>query len=249
MRRTVAPTLAALLAVLAVVACSTRAAPDRVDHVTVLAAASLTDVFTSIGADFEKANPGVRVSLAFGSSSTLAQQIVNGAPADVFAAANEATMRTVADAGLLAAGPIVIARNQLVIAVAPGNPRRVRSLADLADPSISVVWCATTAPCGAAAQAALRAANVVVTPVSLEPDVRAALTKVSLGEVDAALVYRTDTRGAQVSAVEFAESAQAINTVQVGVLVNASTTATELVGYIRSPAGLAVLTEAGFLPP
>jgi len=128
--------------------------------VTVLAASSLTEVFNSLGKTFEGAHPGVKVTFSYGGSSTLAQQIVNGAPADVFAAASPATMKTVTDAGLVAGTPSVFVRNQLVIAVPPDNPKHIAALADLAKPGLKVALCAEAVPCGAAAKTALAAGGV-----------------------------------------------------------------------------------------
>ncbi|MFY1636353.1 molybdate ABC transporter substrate-binding protein [Solwaraspora sp. WMMB335] len=220
---------------------------------TVLAAASLTDTFTQIGAEFEAANPGVTVTFSFAGSSQLAQQITAGAPADVFAAANPATMATVVAAGDAADEPVVFVRNQLVIAVPEGNPARVTGLADLTAPGVKVALCAEAVPCGAAARTALDAAGNDLVPVTLERDVRAALAKVRIGEVDAALVYRTDTAAAadEVDAVEFPESAQAINDYPIVTLAQAAnpTVARAFVAYVRSAVGQAVLAEAGFQSP
>jgi molybdate transport system substrate-binding protein len=221
--------------------------------ITVLAAASLTESFQRIGADFEAANPGSKVVLSFGGSSTLAQQINSGAPADVFAAASPSTMKTVIDAGNGAGSPVVFVRNQLVIAVEKGNPQGITGLADLTKPGVMVALCAEQVPCGSAAKTALTAAGVSLTPVTLEQDVKQALSKVSLGEVDAALVYRTDARAAAatVDAVEFPESAKAINDYPIVVLKDAPNKAgaEAFVAYVRSAEGLAVLTAAGFQTP
>lgn len=220
-------------------------------RITVFAAVSLTDAFTRIGAGFEAAHPGTEVTFSFAGSSALATQINQGAPADVFASAAPANMATVTDAGTADGGPIVFARNQLVIAVPEGNPDRVTGLADLA--RVTVALCAPQVPCGAAAARALDAARVTVTPVTLEQDVRAALAKVRLGEVDAALVYRTDASAAasDVDAVEFAESAAAVNDYPIAVLKDAPNKvgARAFVGYVRSEPARAVLTRAGFQVP
>src|SRR6185312_16660742 len=156
---------------------------------------------------------GVTVTLNLAGSSALANQINQGAPADVFASAAEKNMATVTEAGNAEGTPSVFARNQLVIAVPGGNPRGVTGLADLARPGVKVALCADQVPCGAAARTALTAAGVALTPVTLEQDVKGALAKVKLGEVDAALVYRTDARAASadVAGVEFPESARAVN--------------------------------------
>ncbi|WP_433281240.1 molybdate ABC transporter substrate-binding protein [Micromonospora sp. CA-244673] len=220
--------------------------------VTVFAAASLTGSFTKLGKDYEAAHPDTRVVFNFAGSSALATQITQGAPADVFAAASPATMKTVTDAGDAAGTPAVLVRNQLVIAVPKGNPDRVAGLADLARPGVKVALCAEQVPCGAAARTALAAAGVRLTPATLEQDVKGALAKVKLGEVDAALVYRTDVRGAaELDAVEFPESARAVNDYPVAVLTHAANPAgaRAFVDYVRSATGLAVLTAAGFQAP
>lgn len=219
-------------------------------NITVLAAASLTETFTRIGKDFEAANPGTKVTFSFGGSSALATQINNGAPADVFAAASAATMKTVTDASNGDGTPTVFVKNQLVIAVPKGNPKGIQGLADLTKPGLKVALCAEEVPCGAAAKKALDAATVKLTPVTLEQDVKQALNKVKLGEVDAALVYRTDAKvpTANVDGVEFPESAGAINDYPIVVLKDApnKATAQAFVTYVLSDKGKAVLTAAGF---
>ncbi|MET8361819.1 molybdate ABC transporter substrate-binding protein [Micromonospora sp. NPDC005171] len=221
--------------------------------VTVFAAASLTGSFTRIGKDFEAANPGSRVTLNVAGSSALANQITQGAPADVFASAAPANMATVVEAGDADGTPGVFARNQLVIAVPRGNPKAVAGLADLSVPGVKVALCAVQVPCGAAARTALDAAGVALTPVTLERDVKGALAKVKLGEVDAALVYRTDTRAASVdvTGVEFPESARAVNDYPIVALRDAPNPngARAFVAYVRSAAAQAVLAEAGFQAP
>jgi len=177
--------------------------------VNVFAAASLTESFTQIGQDFEAANPGSKVTFNFAGSSALATQIDQGAPADVFAAASPATMKAVTDAGNADGAPAIFVRNQLVIVVAKGNPKGITGLSDLTKPDLKVALCAVEVPCGAAAKKALEEAKVTLKPVTLEQDVKAALSKVKLGEVDAALVYRTDAKAAtaDVDGIDFPESA------------------------------------------
>ena len=153
--------------------------------INVFAAASLTESFKQIGKDFEAANPGSKVVFNFGGSPALATQINEGAPADVFASASPATMKAVTDAGNGDGTPVVFVKNQLVIAVARGNPKGITGLSDLTKPDLKVALCAEQVPCGAAAKKALDAAKVTLTPVTLEQDVKAALSKVTLGEVDA----------------------------------------------------------------
>ncbi|MCG5473044.1 molybdate ABC transporter substrate-binding protein [Micromonospora sp. LAH09] len=221
--------------------------------VTVFAAASLTESFRRIGKDFEAANPGSTVTLNVAGSSALANQINQGAPADVFASAAPANMATVTEAGNTDGTPTTFARNQLVIAVPRGNPGGVTGLPDLSRPGVKVALCANQVPCGAAARTALAAAGVALTPVTLEQDVKGALAKVKLGEVDAALVYRTDARAASadVTGVEFPESARAVNDYPIVALKDAPNPAgaRAFVAYVRSAPAQAVLAEAGFQAP
>jgi molybdate transport system substrate-binding protein len=217
--------------------------------VTVFAAASLTETFTELGKTFETAHPGVTVKFNFGSSATLAQQITQGAPADVFAAASPATMKTVTDAAL-AGSPTIFVRNKLQIAVPPDNPAKVAALNDLADPKVKVALCAEQVPCGAAAKKALDAAGLKVTPVSFEQDVKATLTKVELGEVDAALVYKTDVLASdgKVTGIEFPEADKAINDYPIAALSKApaGALAQQFVDLVLSQQGKDLLVKAGF---
>ncbi|MGV9326656.1 molybdate ABC transporter substrate-binding protein [Streptosporangium sandarakinum] len=221
-------------------------------EVTVFAAASLTGTFTELGRAFEAAHPGTTVKFNFGSSATLAQQITQGAPVDVFAAASPATMKTVTDASL-AGSPTTFARNKLQIAVPKDNPAKVDDLADLADAKVKVALCAEQVPCGAAAVRALDAAGLKVTPVTLEQDVKATLTKVELGEVDAALVYRTDVIAAagKVTGIGFPEADKAVNDYPIATLAKAPAgdLAKRFVDLVLSRQGKDVLTKAGFEAP
>ena len=221
--------------------------------VTVFAAASLTGTFTQLGKDFEAAHPGVTVKFNFGGSDTLAASIVSGAPADVFAAASTATMDTVTKAGDGTGIPNIFVKNRLEIAVPPGDPKGIKTLSDLTKPGIKVALCAASVPCGAAAVKAETAGNVKITPVTLETDVKAALTKVELGEVDAAIVYQTDVKaaGGKVQGVDFAESAQAINMYPIDVLKDAPNPsgAQAFVAFVLSAHGRDVLDAAGFQNP
>lgn len=249
-------TLAAAVLVIGLAGCGKDEKPNSgglSGSVSVFAAASLTGSFTEIGKDFEAANPGTKVTFNFAGSSALATQINQGAPADVFAPAAPANMKTVTDAGNADGVPATFAKNQLVIAVPKGNPQGVTGLADLTKPGVKVALCAEQVPCGAAAKKALDAAGVKITPVTQESDVKAALSKVTLGEVDAALVYRTDVKAAadKVDGVEFPESSGAINEYPIAVLKNAPNKplASAFVAYVRSDKGQSVLDKAGFQAP
>ncbi|MDY0892732.1 molybdate ABC transporter substrate-binding protein [Frigoribacterium sp. CFBP9030] len=221
--------------------------------VTVFAAASLTGSFTDLAADFEAAHPGVSVDLNLAGSSDLATQIVEGAPADVFASADAKNMSTVVDAGLADGDPVDFATNMLEIAVPPGDPAGVRDLADLADPDLKVVVCAPAVPCGAATTTVTEAAGVALTPVSEESSVTDVLGKVTSGEADAGLVYVTDiaAAGDAVEGVPFDESTEAVNTYPIVALTDSreSDAAQAFVDYVAGPDGRAVLSAAGFGSP
>jgi molybdate transport system substrate-binding protein len=225
---------------------------DVAGTVHVFAAASLTDVLTTLAIEFEAAHPDVTVVVSYAGSATLAAQINQGAPADVFISANPETMATVVDAGNAVDTPHVLVRNELVIAVPAGNPHQIRSLADLADPAMKVAVCAAQVPCGAATAHALDVAGVELTPVTLEQDVRGALSKVILGEVDAALVYRTDAAATDaVDGIEFPESAEAVNDYPAVVLAAAANLAggRAFLDHLRSEQARASFETAGFLVP
>src|SRR5262249_8154138 len=162
--------------------------------VVVFAATSLTEAFDQIGAGFEKANPGVKVKFNYNGSSSLATSINQGAPADVFASAAPANMKTVTDAGDAVGTPQIFTRNTGEIMVEKGNPQHIQSAKALADPKIKVAVCAPEVPCGAVATAIFKNAGVTVKPVSEETNVGGVVTKVTLGEVDAGIVYVTDVK-------------------------------------------------------
>jgi molybdate transport system substrate-binding protein len=227
-------------------------ADDRghADTVTVFAAASLRESFTEIATGFEADEPGTTVVLSFGASSALAQQIVNGAPADVFAAASPATMTTVVEAGT-AQRPQVFARNTLQIAVPADAPDVM--LEDFADPQRTIALCAPEVPCGAAAADLLATAGITPRPDTLEQDVKAALSKVRLGEVDAALVYRTDVlaAGDEVRGIDVPGAATAVNDYAVAPLTGSTNAgaAARFVERVLSDEGQRVLVDAGFDRP
>ncbi|HEX7323482.1 MAG TPA: molybdate ABC transporter substrate-binding protein [Mycobacterium sp.] len=250
MRRTCVLTGAAALLVTLTGGCSTgRGAPS----VTVFAAASLKPVFTEIARRFEADNPGAAVDFNFGGSSDLATQLIEGAAADVFASANTAQMDKVADAGRLAGAPVPFAANTLVIVTAAGNPEHVAAFADLARPGLTVVLCQQPVPCGAAARRLEERTAVHIQPVSEEPDVTDVLTKVTSGQADAGLVYRTDAinAGDHVTAVEFPEAAQAVNTYPVALLNDAAAPALarKFVDLVTGVTGQQMLRAAGFAQP
>jgi molybdate transport system substrate-binding protein len=255
-RRSVVPSIAGV-AILILTACGGNP-PESVSSstpsstITVAAAASLTEAFTEIGKEFEATKPGTTVIFSFGSSATLATQIAEGAPVDVFAAANPATMETVTDVGA-AEPPTNFVSNVLQIAVPKGNPGRITGLKDFADKSKKIAICAPQVPCGTAAAKVFAAAKIRPAPDTLEQDVKATLQKVSSNEVDAALVYRTDVIAARdaVEGLEFSQAQQAVNVYPIAVLKGSMSAAAaqQFVDYVLSADGQAVLRKAGFGKP
>lgn len=259
----VAPrTLAALVVgavTAATAACSTTSTPSPSSstgasshHLTVYAAASLTESFTSLGRAFEAEQPGVTVTFNFGPSSALATQIVEGAPADVFASASPTPMTTVVDAKAVATS-VVFATNSLAIAVPSDNPASIDDLGDLDDSGVTVALCDAAVPCGSLADAVLATSNVAVTPVSREVDVKAVLTKVRAGEVDAGLVYVTDVlaAGSAVDSVTIPADTNGTTAYRIGV-VSATpepALAEAFVAMVTSEKGRSVLAAAGFGAP
>lgn len=220
--------------------------------VTVLAAASLTDVFDELAERFTAEHPGVEIVLSYGGSSALAEQIISGSRADVFASANESTMASVTEEGLTVE-PVIFTTNVLELAVPAGNPGNVTGLADLADPGLTIALCDPVVPCGSAAERLLAQEGVAPSVDTLEEDVRAALTKVALGEVDAALVYRTDViaAGDDVEGIEIPEAASVVNAYPISVLRDAPhpEAARAFFDFVLGEAGRAALTDAGFGAP
>ena len=221
--------------------------------VVVFAATSLTEAFGKIGAQFEAAHPGVTVKFNYNGSSSLATSINQGAPADVFASAAPKNMETVTSAGNASGTPQDFARNTGEIIVEKGNPKNIKSVSDLANPAIKVVVCAPEVPCGAVATAVFKKAGVTVKPVSEEQNVGGVVTKVTLGEADAGIVYVTDVKANETKATGVPIPADqnditAYPIVQLKDAPNASAAAA-FISYVLSPAGQQVLAGFGFLPP
>lgn len=229
---------------------SSSAAPSG--QITVLAAASLTGSFTTIGKAFEAAHPGTEVVFSFGASSTLATQITSGAPADVFASASMKNMDQAVTAKA-ASNPKPFAKNAMEIAVPPADPAKITQLADLAKPGVKVVLCAQAVPCGATARTVLANAKLTVTPVSNEADVKATLSKVTLGEADAGIVYVTDVlaAGDKVKGIAIPADVNASATYPIAALTASKNPdlAKAFVDYVLSTDGAAALTGAGFEKP
>ncbi|WP_395656823.1 molybdate ABC transporter substrate-binding protein [Nocardioides sp.] len=245
--------LSALLALALPLAACGGASDDAgsTDTVTVYAASSLTAAFGEIAQDFEADHDGVEVKLSFGGSSDLVTQIQNGAPADVFASADTATMDELVADDLTAADPQDFATNTLEIAVPPGNPAGISSFADLAKPGVQLVVCAPEVPCGAAAQQVADDAGVTLEPVSEEQSVTDVLGKVTSGEADAGLVYVTDVQAAgdDVEGITFPESAGVVNTYPIAPVKGAGDLAQQFVEFVLGDTGQQVLADAGFGKP
>jgi molybdate transport system substrate-binding protein len=234
-------------------AATSSAGGDLTGTLTVFAAASLTDVFRELGDQLMADNPDLEVQFNFAGSSALATQLTQGAPADVFASANQPQMTVVTDAGLEGEEPTVFTENVLEIAVPADNPGDVTGLADFANPDLTLAICAAEVPCGAAAAQVFEAAGITAVPDTQEEDVRAALTKVELGEVDAALVYASDVQsaGSAVVGIEFPEAEDAINEYPICVLADAPNpdAAQAFVDLVLSDEGQEALEAAGFRAP
>lgn len=243
----------AVMCLIALAGCSVStddSAPPEKQVVQVYAAASLTAAFDEIAQDFETQNSDIDVlPVVYGGSSTLATQIVEGAPVDVFASADEFNMQTVADEQLTDESPRIFATNTLVVALAPGNPANVRELLDLE--GASVVLCAAEVPCGRASQTLLANQVVAVTPVSVEQSVTAVLQKVALGEADAGLVYATDVINAGVESFVPDGAEKVVNSYPISALTNARhpAAAKKFVEYVLGDAAAKVLSKHGFGEP
>ena len=220
--------------------------------INVFAAASLKEAFTKLGQQFEAAHPGTKVVFNFGPSSGLATQITAGAPADVFASASTKNMDQVVKAAA-ATSPTNFASNVMEIAVPPSNPANVTQLSDLAKSTVKVALCQKAVPCGVTATKVFTNAKLTVVPVTQEVDVKAVLTKVTLGEVDAGVVYVTDVRaaGAKVKGIVIPADVNASTKYPIATLTRApnKATAQAFTDYVLSADGASVLTADGFAKP
>ena len=246
--------LAAVLLIGTVAGCgSSKQAATGGGKLTVFAAASLKKAFSEIGERFTTDNPGSDVEFSFAGSADLVTQLTQGAPADVFAAADGKNMGRLDQAGLLAGAAVNFASNTLTIVVAPGNPKKINSFRDLTQPGLSVVVCAPQVPCGSATQKVEQVIGVTLDPVSEESQVTDVLNKVLTGQADAGVVYATDAQGAgdTVTPVAFPESAGAVNTYPIAVLKGAHDPelARRFVDLVTGEAGRKILSGAGFAKP
>ena len=219
----------------------------------VSAAASLTDAFAEVEAVFEEENPDVDVVLNLGSSSALREQILEGAPADVFASANTSNMDQVAEAGELSGDAEIFATNSLQIAVPTGNPAEVTGLEDFAREELLIGLCAEDVPCGDFGRQALENAGVIPSIDTNEPDVRALLTKIEAGELDAGITYVTDVLSASgtVEGVDIPAEVNVVAEYPIATLAGAPNpdAAAAWVEFVLSEEGQAILTGYGFTSP
>jgi molybdate transport system substrate-binding protein len=262
LRRRPFAVMSAIAALLLVSACggvaggpaSSPSAPQISGNLTVLAAASLTDAFTKIGDDLHRKYPGIASTFSFAGSPTLVTQIQQGAPADIFASADQANMQKVVNGGFASGTPSVFAHNKLEIAVQAGNPKHIASVTDLANSAIKVVVCAPGVPCGTYSTATFGKAGITVKPVSQEQDVKSVLTKVALREADAGIVYVTDVRAAKASGgqVDGVTIPDNLNTTAEYPIAELKTTQSDpaakaFIDYVLSDDGQKTLESSGFM--
>ncbi|MCO5315911.1 MAG: molybdate ABC transporter substrate-binding protein [Solirubrobacterales bacterium] len=219
----------------------------------VFAAASLTEAFTELGQVYEREHDGAGVTFSFASSSDLAGQINAGAPADVFASADEPNMEKVVDTGSNLDRPVNFAGNVLEIAVPKGNPGKVELLDDLAKGNLKVALCAPEVPCGNAAKELLDLVGVKASVDSYEPDVKAVLTKVELGEVDAGLVYHSDVlaAGEKIDSIRIPQTDRVVNTYPIVVVKGGENPegGQDFIDLVVSDQGQKELAKWGFRSP
>jgi molybdate transport system substrate-binding protein len=241
----------AFLGVAALTACGTTADLES-RSLTVFAASSLTGAMPKIVDAFKSEYPDSDIEVSFGSSSDLAIQIIEGAPFDVFASADRTNMSKVEEANLVNASATMFASNTFAIIVEKGNPLDIKSIADLAEPDVVVVQCATTAPCGQGALTVFKNAGISLTPKSFEENVKSVVTKVSSGEADAGIVYVTDVIAAEQQTDEIAIEAGFNTTTDYYVAASNRSSDVELAqrfaDFVVSPLAQEILRKYGFVP-
>ena len=252
--RVTSPIVAAFALALGVAGCSAAGGapgngPTR-HTVVVLAASSLTESLTAIAQDFEASHPGTYVQISFAASSTVVTQVNQGAPADLVALAGTSAMGPLDKSRIAKDGTRSMASNTLEIATPPTNPGKVNGITDLSRPTLNVVLCAATVPCGKAAAKALSVAGVVAHVVSYETDVKATLAKVQLGEADAAIVYHSDvvSAGIRVRGVQIPATVNQTLDYPLIRLTDDPTTVAFMT-YVLSDQGRKRLRDHGFLTP
>ncbi|MGH3413749.1 MAG: molybdate ABC transporter substrate-binding protein [Marmoricola sp.] len=251
-RRAAAVVVAGLLAVGALAGCGSGAGSSGDATITVFAASSLQEAFTTLGHRFERRHPGTKVVFSFGPSSGLAQQIQAGAPADVFASASPVDMRQVVTSGDVGR-PATFTSNRMEVAVPPANPGHVQRLSDLARPGVKVAVCQAKVPCGEVAAKVFHNAGLTVHPATQEVDVKSVLSKVSLDEVDAGVVYVTDVEAARgkVKGVGIPAGVNATTAYPIATVKDSqhARLARQFRDLVLSPTGRTVLSSRGFGKP
>ena len=249
LRRPTVPTAMLVAAVVASSGCGATSA-ETSGEVVVLAAGSLTEAFTAIEVEFEIENPKTDLVVSFGSSSSLATQVNNGAPVDVFASADGRNMDKVVSEGLAVGKPEVFASNTLEIVVPAGNPGQIEDLDDLVAPELILALGAPEVPVGRAAREALTRAGIRVPETSQEPDVKAVMSRVQLGQADAGIVWTTDVlaAGDQVSGVPVPAEYNVRSDYPIALISTGRNRegAREFIALVRSDRGGQVLAEHGF---
>jgi molybdate transport system substrate-binding protein len=222
-------------------------------YINVSAAASLSASFNALGGAFHRANSGVGVNFNYAGTPTLVTQIEQGAPVDVFASADMTNMDKLTADGFTSGSSRTFARNQLEIVVAPGNPKGISGLADLAKPGLIYITEGPTVPAGKYALQALAMAGVKVTPKSLETSVTAVISKIELGEADAGIVYTTDitAAGSKVQGVPIPAASNVSATYPIVAVKGTRypAAASAFIAYVLSSTGQSMLATFGFLPP
>ncbi len=245
--------LPGLLACLSACAGDSGSASRRGEAVLVSAASSLTDAFAAVEAAFEAAHPDVDVELNLASSAVLREQILGGAPVDVFASADEENMARLVEAGVVFATPRVFARNRLRIGVPAGNPAAVSGLGDFASERLLIGLCAARAPCGGYSDRLLAAAGVIPAVDTREPSARALLAKIEAGELDAGLVYATDVESSAgvvgIALSEDRDPPQAVYLLARMEGARSATAAEAFIAFVLSTGGREILSDHGFLAP
>jgi molybdate transport system substrate-binding protein len=231
---------------------ATSSAPALSGPINVFAAASLTESFKAEGQAFQQAHSGVNVTFNFAGTPTLVTQIEQAAPADVFAAADMTNMNKLKGDGFTGGAPSTFAHNQLEIVVAPGNPKNIQSLADLAKPGVVYVTEGPTVPAGKYSLQALQKAGVSVTPKSEETDVKSVISKIELGEADAGIVYTTDVKaaGSKVQGVTIPDQYNVVATYPIVTVKGSknSAVANAFIAFVLSSTGQSILMSYGFAP-
>lgn len=219
----------------------------------VSAAASLTDVFTEVASAFQAESPDVQVVLNLAGSSVLREQILDGARVDVFASASETIMDDLVAEGAVDGDPVVFATNRLVIAVPVGNPGGVEGISDFADPDLLLGVCAEGVPCGDLAREVFDKAGIAASIDTTEPDVRALLTKIELGELDAGITYVTDVAAAgdRVEAIAISPELEVVAMYPIGEVAGSESpeTVRSFIEFVLSERGRSILSEYGFGSP